>query len=221
MSDSPYEAGGTTLRWDVEQAKIELGIANGESGESGDSGQEAALQRVLDYVIAAVEKLLQRGILWRLEVLTLYDRPRPQAKILLYRYPIIDVLAIDGEEPPDGIQINEAPGWVRLPSVSSGPTLEIVYEGGYDEFPPDLERVLWEAVRYIWARSNEETGGPAASSVAAGSIKALTVFDAFRIEYATDGGGSVASDMERVWGWLSPWASTLELYRSDAGTWVS
>lgn len=107
------------------------------------------------------------------------------------------------------------------------------YLGGFsfeptDPFPmpEDLKAILLEAFLYLWGQVDQTTGLPAQGSGAgvvagSGDVSRLTLADFGSISYdvgATVTGGDSASSSaaaEGVWGWLAPWASLLQIYRSE------
>lgn len=207
------------MSWDLETAKIYLGI------DPGDETKDDQIQGILDYTLKAVETLLQRKLLFARETVK-FLRPRGDT-ILLPRWPVDTIVAINDADPPVDMEINEATGYIRDPGFSGEKEISVEYDGGYDPLPTDLERVLWEAFMTAWGNTDAETGGPAGpgTGVIAGSgdVKSLTVFDAFKMDYdvgttSTGDGQSSLISQQSSWGWLAPWAAILEMYRGEFGT---
>ena len=208
------------MAWDLATAKQYLGITDGS--------QDANITRMMDVTMSAVEKFLQRGLELAQETVTYRDRDF--RRVVLPRFPVTQVLKVDGVDGlPSDWHLMPRVGWILLPTRRYFQELEIEYEGGYDPLPADLEQVLWEIFMRAWASIDENTGGPDPTGPGvvqgSGDVKSLTVFDGFKMEF--DVGASVLSDAESAlteqqatWGWLAPWASTLELYRSERGAGV-
>jgi hypothetical protein len=101
----------------------------------------------------------------------------------------------------------------------------VTYSAGYDadgsdvgtapQIPLDLDHVLWEAFMYLWSTVDPLTGGPSTDPVGEGDTKSVTVFDAFKIDYAVGATAEGGSETQRLnWDWLAPWEPVLSLYQS-------
>ena len=213
------------MAWDLITAKQYLSIP------AADTTQDANIQVVLNRVLATVETLLQRKLFLAREIVKFYhlnDR-----KVLLPRYPIVNVFSINGVTSQTWL-VHHRNGWVDLCTTNvaagkCGGEIAIDYEGGYGTLPPDLEGALWEIFMLAWSGIDPNTGGPSQSGGLAvvqgsGDVKSLTVFDAFKVDYdvGTSVSGSSSSsdsltDEKALWGWLAPWATVLSFYRSEQG----
>ena len=199
------------MAWDIATARLYL-------GEPTDPPSDAMIQSAMDYVLASIELRLGRELLEQ-QVTHTEQNPR-RGEIIVSRYPVVSVDEVDGGAVPTDITVIPDQGILQYIEWVSGQPVTLLYTGGYDPLPPDLERVLWEAFAVAWAGTNPDTGGPTEGAVedAVGAgVKSLTVFDAFRLDYqdtsASLSAGAGPSDQE-LWGWLSPWSATLSFYRS-------
>ena len=206
------------MSWDLATARAAAGIA------AGDTTHDTALQRVMDVVLASVENLLGRGLLLRRETVRFLN-PNTR-RLRLPRYPILQVYTIDGK--PYTGQIQHRVGWIEFVGSAGGRAVSVDYEGGFDPLPADLEAALWEAFVHRWSDVDPLTGLPTQGSGAtvvkgSGDVSRITLADFGSVTYdvgssvagGDDGQGSLAS-MQARWGWLAPWATTLELYRSES-----
>lgn len=204
------------MAWTVEKAKIYLGI------DPGDNTQDAAIQDTLDYVMSSVETALQRVLPLGREVTTFYHVS--SARVLLPRFPVSQVHAINGASPQSDVKLHSRVGWLEHPSFVYEDELEVDYEGGYAVFPPDLDRTLWAIFMSAWSNTDQDTGGPPVDGggvvIGGGEVERVTLSDFGSISYSTSsvsGGASSGASAEETWGWLSPWAATLESYRNGPG----
>lgn len=200
------------MAWDLETAKQYLGIV--------DDTQDAVIQQALDTVLATVELHLQRKLILdraSIEFLNIMTN-----RLIMPRFPIVQVYTIDGELVPDDYTIHHAAGWITLPNTRFIDSMVVDYEGGFAQLPLGLERVMWEAFMVFHGSTNPDTGGPSQGAVTTGEgeIKSLTVFDGFKMDFNVadlSGDASGSAERELMWGWLAPWASVLEMYRSEHG----
>jgi hypothetical protein len=207
------------MTWDITTARVVAGVP------VGDTTKDAAIQSTMDYVLAVVEKLLGRGLLFKREEITFYEVDT--RKIRVPRYPISRVFSMNGH-PVTGI-VQYRVGWIEVNhSFNRRVTVTVDYEGGYKILPSDLERTLWEIFQTVWENTNQQTGAPVPGSgatVVAGSGDVSSVsfgnFGSVRFDVgATTVGGESSSsstaDQQARWGWLAPWAWVLETYRSES-----
>lgn len=200
------------MSWTLETAKQYLGI------DPGDTSQDVVIQSTLDYVLSAVESILQRGLLFTRETVAFHHVTR--RRILLPRYPVSEVHDMST---PDNMLFSSNPilhkavGWLEDDGFCGLTSLSIEYSGGFVELPIDLERTLWEIFMSAWSRTDESTGAPSSSSGAAGEVKDITVPDAFKITYNVGETSTGEASAKADYGWLAPWASVLSIYRSEYG----
>ena len=199
------------MSWDIATARQVAGVT------AGDTTHDAALQRVMDIVLAEVEGRLERGLFSKRVVEKYYS---VTGRIYVERYPISTV-----HSPTDGnVQVHCREGWI---ACLSGREVAVDYTGGYVTLPSDLEAALWGIFLAMWGTVDPMTGFPTAAGAAliqgSGDVKKVTVFDAYAVEYdvgtTSAGGGNQQSGSvnQAFWGALSPWASTLMRYRRNVG----
>lgn len=207
------------MSWDLDTAKIYLGISGSENDES--------LQAAMDTTLAAVETVLARSILFSEDTATFYQEHLQT--ILLPKFPVKQVLTVGGETMDDTWLLNSSVGTLLLPCMQYFSELSIVYEGGYETLPLDLERAMYEALAYLWGQTNPDTGAPENGGLetdpggASGEVSRVTIQDFGSVSFDTGAGlsGEAASKATEVildWGWLYPWSGTLQFYRSEQGT---
>lgn len=201
------------MAWDLDTAKQYLGII--------DDSLDALVQKTMDEVMASVELVLQRELLFAADTFEAFDTPR-NGKVLLPRFPIKQVTSVDGGNPPMDIVLNNLIGWVYSYEFRLRTHFTIDYEGGYEILPVDLERVMYEALMSAWKSVDQETGGPKAEELAStgGEVSQVTLNDFMSVKFDTGSGSSEAEDQyeaETMWGALYPWRSVLQMYRSERG----
>ena len=201
------------MAWTVEQAKIYLEI------DPVDTSKDAAIQSVLDYVMDTVNKSLGRVLAFGRETVTFYRVTMP--RVILPRFPVAQVHAVDDADPPADLRVHSQSGWIEHCSFWGKDELVVDYEGGFAVFPPHLDRTLWEIFMNAWSRTNQDTGGPPADGgatvISGGELERVTISDFGSVSYSTSsvsGGTSAAASIEEIWGWLAPWAPQLEQYRT-------
>ncbi len=203
------------MSWDLATAKLYL-----------DSDDDETVQSAMDTTLAAIETMLARAVVSVESTLTVY--PPFLATIILPNYPVQTVATIDGAAPADDVVINSREGWVQWRDfVNKTDPVEIVYTGGFDPIPRDLERCMYEALQYLWSATNPETGGPdgevgTSPGEGTGDVSRITIQDFGSVTYdaasAPSGdGGRMAVESVLDWGWLQPWSATLQMYRSEVG----
>lgn len=199
------------MAWDLATAKELLGI------DPGDTSQDVAITKVMGVTLATIEKLLQRGIIQLSE--TQIFHWLTSRRVLLRRYPLVEITALDGgSAAPADVTLNLQTGWAEHSSWCGLESLSITYTGGFDPIPDDLERAMWEAFSYLYSKSDTTTGLAASTAAGASEISGVTVFDAFKIDYSVDSSGAESAAAQReAWGWLAPWATVLNMYRSEQG----
>ena len=78
----------------------------------------------------------------------------------------------------------------------------------------------------VWGQTDEDTGGPeeGTGGTQGNEMRSFTAFDAFKVDFANSAmvasADSVITKQQATWGPLAPWASTLEIYRSERGVGV-
>jgi Phage gp6-like head-tail connector protein len=91
----------------------------------------------------------------------------------------------------------------------------VAYEGGYQVLPADLEMVLWKLFDWAWGNLSPSTGSSSVQSV--GAVKALTIPDVGRVEFASSGdstfGGGASSSPYLPIEFLGSQAAILDFYR--------
>lgn len=201
------------MAWNLETAKVYLGI------DDIDTSKDTIIQQTLDTVLANLELLLQRRLLLDREIAEFHDE---SLKILLLpRFPITQVYTVDDEPLPDTWYVHNTAGWIEMPCYRHVQEMKVDYMGGYGPLPADLERAMWEAFMVRWGNTDSDTGGPAGAVEGSAELKSLTVYDGFKMEFDVAAASSSSSggivERELMWGWLSPWASIFEMYRSEHG----
>ena len=193
------------MGWDLATARAAVGLA------AGDTSKDVALQRVMDVVMAEAEGRLERGLLSRRVVERFHCVQR--TPIFLTRYPVSAI-----HSPINAAEIHYREGWI---SGLCG-DFSVDYTGGFEELPSDLEYALWGAFLTIWAAVDPVTGLPTLAGAAliqgSGDVKSLTVFDAYRVDYdvgtsSASSGSDDGRSAQANWGFLAPWATTLERYK--------
>jgi|GEM_PF-6773145 len=210
------------MAWERDTAKKYLGI------DPLDDTKDEQIDTAMAYTLSSIELRLGRGLLRTREIVR-YVNVTDCCKIQFSRYPIIEVFDIDHGGVPADLLVHHELGWIEHLSLGPKKSIEIDYEAGFNELPPDLERAMWSAFMVAWNDTDPVTGGPPEEGGEAteGKVKSFTVFDGFRLDYQSDPSGTPgtadAAD-EKIWGWLSPWAGTLSFYRhgpSGAGLGVA
>lgn len=201
------------MAWDLTTAKQYLGIT--------DDSLDALVQKTMDEVLASVELALQRKLLFAEDTFDAFYTPG-DGKLLLPRFPIKQVISVDGADPPTDIVLNNLVGWVYSYEFRYRPTLAIVYEGGYETLPFDLERTLYEILMVAWESVDQTTGGPklgTGTSVGTSEVSQVTLNDFMSVKFDTGSSSTPDEeyDAETMWGMLYPWRSTLQMYRSEQG----
>ena len=202
------------MSWDLETAKRFLGIV--------DDTQDTIIQDTLDDVLSDIELMLQRKLL--LQRSTVKYTNYVTDKVLLPRFPVVDVHSVDGAPMDDLWYVHNQAGWIELPSYQDIKSIEVDYTGGYDPLPESLERAMWEAFMTRWGNTDPDTGAPAGAVQGDAEMKAITVYDGFKMEFhdsstsSSSSGGVVERELQ--WGWLAPWASVFQMYRSEHGVGV-
>lgn len=200
------------MAWDLDTAKELLGI------DPGDTTQDANVQRAMDVTLNAVETRLGRQLLRARETVR-FISPPGCCDIQVTRFPIIEVYTVNDAPLPDACEIHHTVGAIYCPAIAQDREVIIDYEGGYDPLPPELENVMWSAFVDHWSGLDPATGGPPVEEVAGEqSVKSVTVFDGFKVDYATSSTssssqGSYTGTTYVDWGWLEPWSDTLSYYR--------
>jgi hypothetical protein len=205
--------------WDLATAKI----VTGTTGTTSD----AALTSVMDVVLGTVEDLLGRGLLYKRSAETYYHVDTRRFR--LHRYPIDRIVSVNGNAvSTNNILVHHRVGWVELDG-GGAEQVTIDYIGGFKQLPAALERAMWEAFQALWTNSDPVTGAPIAgsggSTVTAGSgdISRVSLPGGGAVSWdvgatvsgGSSGGGSSATD-QATWGWLAPWASTLQMFRTES-----
>ena len=211
------------MAWDLPTARTYTGQT--------DNSKDAILKQCMDITLRGVELVLQRCLLRRREKVVFRDvRGRT---LLLPRYPLKKVYSVGGADNTNPISVNWEPncsnGWIQFCyPVYTETDILVDYEGGYQTYglPAELERVMWEIFLDVWANTDQTTGAPVGggSSVITGSgdVSRVTLTDFGTVTYdvgtTTTGGDDTAlASQQALYGWLSPWAATLNMFRSQAG----
>ena len=208
------------MTWDLATAKIYLDLV-------GDPSKDTVIMQVMAETLRSVELVLGRGLLEAQQVETFYNVAT--GSVLLHRFPVIEVLTINGAAVPTGytdseLQIDLPTGRVSGRLIYGCLKLDIDYNGGYTVLPTDLERAMWSAFLTLWGATDQDTGAPVigagGATVVAGSgdVSKVTLADFGSVSF--DVGATVAQDTssatlsEADWGWLLPWAATFQFYRA-------
>ena len=203
------------MSWDLATARILTNTTN-----------DAALTSIMDIVLGTVEDLLGRALLYKQSTETFYHVDTRRFR--LHRYPIDRILSVNGNAVSTNILVHHRVGWVELGGVG-GDRVTIEYMGGFKQLPSALERAMWEAFQALWGNSDPVTGHPIAGSggstvtQGSGDISRVSLpgggavsWDVGATVSGGSGGGSSSADDQAIWGWLAPWASTLELFRTES-----
>lgn len=218
------------MAWDLITARSAANVTG--------TANDVALTRVMDYVIATVENLLGRGLLYKRSTARFYDMDYQD--VLLPRYPIDRIVSINGNVNHDIRITHHRTGWVRIGYSNywfyrnwiyggNDRCVTIDYYGGFKQLPSDLEQALWDAFVTVWSGVDHTTGLPVAGSgpsvvQGGGEVDRISLVDFGSVNFnygvtsVGDGGsgGSVSAKQQQKWGWLAPWASILQIYRSEA-----
>lgn len=205
------------MAWDLATAYVYTGLVAGTA--------DAALTLALDTVAATIERYLGRGVLKALD----------QSEIVAYqdgfffvsRYPITNLKTVDGAVPSNPT-VRQKSGIVELAITPAIPgELTVVYDGGYDPLPADLERAMWEIFLKHWSETDAVTGGPIAGAgtqviSGSGNVSSVTLQDLGTVRFdvgstVVSASDSAAADAVALWGPLASWATALAPYRSDRG----
>lgn len=175
----------------VDEIKQALGI------DPADTSKDAALQMNLDATVAIVEGYCSRGLAFADVVEDHEPIDTRNPKLLLYRFPVKAVTAVEVETVPGSDAWSELVGWrvfkrqgvlqwasgCCLPShycCGSEPVIRVNYSGGYEDpnWPPDLIDAITRAFYFRW---NESAGGSAAD-VGGPRVKSASV-DGLMVSY--------------------------------------
>ena len=205
------------MPWDLVSARAHIGLV------PGDTTNDVALQANLDSILDEVETLLGRGLYMR-RVRDVFYR-KDNRDLILSRYPIVKVYS------PRCTIIHHRVGWIEPAPNSwcSDGTIVVDYLGGFKELPSALDAALWGAFSLRWKDIDHITGSPLDSgpTVTAGSGDVSRVSFGNFGSVGFDVGSTVTnaqadlSDQQRTWGWLSPWATILNAYRSHSAPGVA
>lgn len=207
--------------WDKATIKEMLGI------DPGDTSSDDAIDQVMAYVLSAVETALHRQLQLVRETFSISRVEHHQ--VFLPRFPVLTIHEINGgdvsEGLPHGWSLDTRRGRIDVTADYLGDPLDIDYEGGFDPLPPDLLRVLLEAFNTAWAASDSTTGlpDPNATTVVSGSgeVQSVSLSDFGTVRWdvaAQSASADVQAGQQANYGWLAPWASILDFYRSEYGT---
>ena len=204
------------MTWDLATARAVTNTTN-----------DAALTSIMDIVLGTVEDLLGRALLYGKSAETFYHVDTRRFR--LHRYPIDRILSVNGNAVSTDILVHHRVGWVELGNCGGNDgRVTIEYMGGFKQLPSALERAMWEAFQALWANSDPVTGHPIAGTggsmvtQGSGDISRVSLPGGGAVSWdvgatVTGGSGSSASAHDHAtWGWLAPWASTLEMYRTES-----
>ncbi len=206
------------MAWTVDQGREYLGL------DSGDTSQDTRIQQVMDQTLSALEVALGRRLLFAREVETYYYLN--SISLLLPRFPVKEVFTLVDPSTNFGfnlsrLKVRKSIGEIIHPELVGHEEIEVDYEGGYETLPPDLERDMWAAFQVLYDRVNVDTGAPdtegnSFTSGGSGDISSVTLSDFGTIRWDTSPQAFSAAAIEKSirWGWLAPWYTTFELYRS-------
>lgn len=208
------------MAWDLATARAVTNTTN-----------DAALTSVMGIVLGTVEDLLGRALLYGKSTETFYHVDT--CRFRLHRYPIDRILSVNGSAVSTNILVHHRVGWVELGNLGAE-QVTIEYMGGFKQLPSALERAMWEAFQALWGNSDPTTGLPVAGSggstitQGSGDISRVSLpgggavsWDVGATVSGGSGGGSSSANDQAIWGWLAPWASTLQMYRTESGASVA
>ena len=203
------------MPWDLATAKVHVNIA------STDVTSDIALQGNLDIVLDEVQTLLGRGLFER-RITEKFYRVSTR-DIRLARYPIKTVHS------PNCRIVHHRAGWIEVDHGIIGSldnTLTVEYTGGFNPLPSALEAALWGAFVTRWGTIDHITGAPTGGGptliTGSGDVSRVSFGNfgsvGFDVGTTSSGGNTQTAQAEltRVWGWLAPWATVLETYRTES-----
>lgn len=206
------------MTWDVATARKRIGLAD------DDTSRDTDLEACMAVALALAEKYCDRRFLSKLETVKFLDVRR--ADLHLYRWPIEFITSVvsvqaDGSPVDVAYVADEELGVLYLGSgagcaLAVSRDITVVFQGGFDPLPPDLEWALWSIFDQLWA-TGPGWGAPAEVSADTGAVRSFSI-DGMSIGYATDtaSGGSAAGGSADGLGIIPARAiACLEFYRAE------
>lgn len=175
----------------LDEIKERLGI------DPGDTSQDEDLERNLETTIAIIERYCSRGLVLADVVETQEPIATRNPKLMLYRFPVKEVTAVEVESTPGADVWAAAPGWYVLKrqgalgwgrgcfhvphACGEAAVVRVTYSGGYDadEWPADLVDAIMRAFYYRW---NDSAGSGSATEAGGPRVKSASV-DGLMVTY--------------------------------------
>ena len=204
------------MAFDLDTAKKRLGIA------AEDTTQDAAITAALATALGLAEKYCDRRFMFAADTESFFQC-RGQS-VTLRRYPVkaIDSIAYfpDNDLDPPDYYLAAEYGILTFKAWFMGTGLDVTYQGGYEQLPPELEAALWFIFDSVWAMTpgmGLEAGDLDGSSGSA-PVKGFGI-NGVRLDYDTTAGesGATASGGDVKAHGLIPASAiaVLDLYRAE------
>lgn len=184
--------------------RVRVGLAE------DDTSKDAQLTLDFNTAVALAENYCDRKFDYKADAIEYFTYDSDKT-ISLERYPVSAVTSVTTFEneivtPP--IRFDRKSGVVYLCGYANDAELTIEYSGGYQVFPADL----LQAFLLIFDGVYKGNGGTSSGGMPTGEVKAISVPDVGRVEFATASGSGEAG----AWGLIPDTATAiLSTYRRE------
>jgi hypothetical protein len=170
------------MRFDLPNGRVRVGLL------ITDTSKDIEIKGGIDFALAVSEQYCDRRFAWQVETSKFYLTSR--AAFVLERAPVTRLRSITSENsiavPSSKYKMHYNNGTLLFDSQFVTRELEVIYEGGYNEFPADLRIAMWGLFDNYWAEF-----GAGARAVDVKEIQSVTVPDVGTVRYFEKGGSTV------------------------------
>lgn len=186
--------------------RVRVGLAE------DDTSKDAQLTLDFNTAVALAENYCDRKFEYKEDALEYFTYDSDKT-ISLERYPVAAITSVttfDNQIVTPPIRFDRKSGVVYLCGYANDEELTIEYSGGYQVFPPDLLQAFLFIFDGVYKGNSGSSGG---GGMPTGDIKAISVPDVGRVEFATDSSGSGEAG---AWGLIPDTATAiLSTYRRE------
>lgn len=200
------------MTWDCESARRTLGLLD------GNTFSDEAIMRCMAIVVSSCENVLGRGLLQQ-QVTECFSDHCGEI-ITPYRYPLLSVDSMTFSNRTARYKVHHRGGWITFVDSVYNDSVGITYTGGFATIPYDLEQAMFEMLQVVWSNANSDYGVPGQEITTSDGdplVSSVSITDVGTIRYDNDSVSTSANSSgyfeTGAWGWLDPWAHTLQYHR--------